>query len=139
MKDKKLENMIIITLVLIIGCFLFPIVFSIINNSQEGTIKSTVYGNIDAVKNLYLNEVTNPTSEIVLPFTLEYINRNYRTYCGNEEVFLSNKLEVKGIQPISGKITWGEDDKIVVENLKYRNYTCNKKASGDVECVKNSD
>lgn len=137
-RDKKFENLVIITLLLIVACLLFPIVFKIIEASQLGTAKSSVYGSIDSVKNLYLNEVTSPDSTITLPFTIKYDNGSYKAYCGSKEIDLNYELDTTGRQPISGQIMWGADDKISVINLKYKDYTCNKEPMGDVECQKNS-
>ena len=119
---------------------LSPFVIKIINKSWQSNFESSVQGSIESVKNLYLNETTNPQSEVYLPLTVEFLEDSYKTYCGGNEIDLIYKLDAKGLKPISGKITWDENSNIIVENLKYKGYKyiCNKEAQGQIECIKDS-
>lgn len=139
--DKKFENLVIVLLLLIIMALLSPFVVKIINKSWKNNFESSVYGSIESVKNLYLNEVTNPLSAVTLPFMVEYSEDSYKVYSGGVEIDLTYKLETKGLKPISGSIMWNTDSNVVVKDLRYKgyNYVCNKVPLGDVECVKDTE
>ena len=70
MSNRVLENIIIITLIGVIFCLVFPIVQRIIYKSDLEGVKASVYGNIDSVKLLYLTE--SNSDEIDLPFTVVF-------------------------------------------------------------------
>lgn len=136
--EKGFELMVFIILIMIIGIFTFPIFEKIIYKTQDSAVTTNVNTTIDNIKNFYLEENQKMDSIVYLPFKVEYTKDNYKIYCNGNEVNLPTKINTKGDKPISGSITWTEDNNIIVTNLKFKNYTCNKSTQGQVKCVRNS-
>ena len=132
MSNRVLENIIIITLIGVIFCLVFPIVQRIIYKSDLEGVKASVYGNIDSVKLLYLNE--SNSDEIDLPFTVVYTSKGYKLYIGKSEYNANNKIETHGRKPIGGKINISPTGLITVTNLDYKNYICSMPPGGDLVC-----
>ena len=136
MNNRVLENIIIITLIGVIFCLLFPIVQNIIYKSDIEGVKASVYGSIDSVKLLYLNE--SNASEIGLPFTVVYDNDSYKTYVGKDEYNTNNKIETHGRKPIGGSINITPAGLVTVSDLKYKNYVCSMPPGGELSCKRSS-
>ncbi|MBR2832959.1 MAG: hypothetical protein IKE75_00720 [Bacilli bacterium] len=136
--EKGFEVMTIIVLVLIVLILLFPIIVKIVYSAQEKIIKTNVYTLINETKNVYLIENTRGTGAIYLPFKIEYNKDEYKTYCGDKQIIIGTKINIKGNKPLSGAVILNENDKIIVNNLKFKSHTCNKSADGEVKCIRNS-
>ena len=136
MNNRVLENIVIITLIGIIFCLLFPIVQKIIYKSDLDGIKASVYGNVDSVKLLYLNE--SNVDEIGLPFTVVYDYNGYKTYIGKDEYNTNNKIETHGRMPIGGSINITPTGLVTVSDLEYKNYVCSMPPGGELTCKRSS-
>ncbi|MBR3362664.1 MAG: hypothetical protein IKG40_01920 [Bacilli bacterium] len=136
--EKAFETMVFIVLIMIIGILVFPFFEKIIYSTQDSAVKTNVNTTIDNIKNVYLKENQKLDSIVYLPFKVEYNKDGYKTYCDGKEVNLETKIETKGNKPISGSITWGADNNVIVTNLKFKTHTCNKTSGSDVKCVRDS-
>ncbi len=136
MSNKTLENIVVVSLVGIIICFLFPIVQNIIYESEEKGAESSVYASIDSVKLLYV--VESHKEKIDLPFSIQYNGDSYVAYIGNKPYSTSNKIENKGRKPISGKISIDPNENVTVTNLKINNFVCSMPPKGDLNCKRSS-
>ena len=136
MSNRVFENILIVTLIGIIFCLLFPIVQRIIYKSEIEGVKASVYGSIESVKLLYLNE--SNADEIGLPFTVVYNENGYKTYIGKNEYRAFYKMDIHGRKPIGGTINITPAGLVTVTKLKFKNYMCSMPPGGDLTCKRNS-
>lgn len=132
MDARSVENWFIVILIAIIGCFLFPIIFNIINKALIASAEASVYGNIQSVELYYFMEST--MGYAYLPFEIKYDEDSYKTYIEGTEYYALNKIESNGRQPESGEIVINENGEISVNKLRFSHIVCNKSYKGKVKC-----
>ena len=135
--EKIFEIMVFLVLIMIISILMFPVFEKIVYDAQDSAAKTNVSTTIDNIKNVYLKENQKENNVMQLPFKVVYSDGGYKTYCDGSEINIETKITTKNM-PVSGSVTWGADNNIVVTNLKFKTHICNKDASGEVECVRNS-
>ena len=136
MKNRRFEIIVIFMLIGIIICILFPVVQKIIYKSQLSGIESSVHGTISSVQVLYAK--SSLTTDISLPFIVEYNKKGYDLYSNSKKITLKEKIDNKGRKPIGGKIIVMPSGEILAENLKFEKFICNKQHLKNVQCIRNS-
>lgn len=129
--SKIWETVIVVTLVAVVICLLFPIIKIIIAKSQFEGIKNGVNATAENVKAFYLNETV--TSDVSLPFVVTYSDDGYTMTSNGHNYVSSSKLDSK-LVPTGGTITVNDYNQVSVENLRYKNYICNKTPNTSVQC-----
>jgi len=137
MNNRVLENMLIVTLIGIILCLLFPIVQKIVLDADKKGAEASANASIASVQLLFIKE--NKNHQLILPFTVDYNEQSYNVYVNGEEYSSKEQIETKGRRPIGGSISIMPSGIVIAVNLKYKTYTCNKSALGEVECLRNSN
>ncbi len=131
--SRMWENVIVVILIMVIFCLVFPIVKLSIYSSQLSSVKDSVYASINSVSLLYFKE--NQNNNASLPFMVTYTESNYKIYSNKVVYDGDEKLEKSGMRPIGGYIVINSNGSISVVNLEYSNFVCNKSSNGNVKCV----
>ena len=136
MSNKTLENIVICILVGIVLCLLLPVVQKIVYKSQLEGAESSANGAIASVQVLFTK--ANLNEEIPLPFKVKYTKNGYQTYARDKKIKLHTTITNDGEDPIDGEISISLTGDIVVKNLKFSHFTCNKETLKPLECKRNS-
>ena len=83
MNNRVLENMLIVTLIGIILCLLFPIVQKIVLDADKKGAEASANASIASVQLLFIKE--NKNHQLILPFTVDYNEQSYNVYVNGEE------------------------------------------------------
>ncbi len=134
--NKIFENVIIICLISVFLCLLFPVIQKIIKDSQVSGAETSAKEIVTNVEVFYSNiSILHGTT---LPFTITYNEDGYVAYEGNKPLSLNEELTNKGETPTQGTVTIGANGYATVKDLKIGNYICNKTEKDEVKCEKSS-
>lgn len=134
--SKIWETVIVIILIAVVICLVFPIIKIIIAKSQFEGVKNGINATAENVKAFYLNETV--TSDVELPFTVTYDADGYTMSSNGHNYVSTTELKSK-IIPTGGTITVNNVNQVSVENLRYKNYICNKTPNTAVSCKEISE
>lgn len=129
--EKKWETVIVVVLIAVVICLLFPVIKIVIDKARFSGIKSGVNATAENVKDFYLNETIFGTAE--LPFMVTFNESGYSMFSNGKLYTSDNQLEEKLI-PTGGSIVVDKNNRVSVSNLRYKNYICNKLPNTAVEC-----
>lgn len=132
--SRMWENVVVVTLIFIIFCMVFPIVKLSIYKSELSSVKDSVYASMSSVSILYFKE--SQVNNASLPFTVTYTENNYKIYSNKVVYDGDEKLEKSGMRPTGGYIVINSNGSISVIDLKYNHFVCNKPSNGEVVCEK---
>lgn len=134
--NRKWENVIVIVLIAIIICLLFPIIQSIILNSKLSSTKTSSESVINMAELVYTK--ASMSQKITFPFVVNFTSDNYTAYAGNDNNIISSDVTFKGRLPESGTIIIYSDGEVAVNNLIYDDIVCNQIKGKNIECFQNS-
>lgn len=134
--QKVWENVIIVVLIAIVACLLWPIIQTIFFDSKFSSAQNNTENAIDMVELLYTR--ASMDQEIPFPFVVTFKDGDYTAYAGSETNIINTKIDHDGKLPDSGHVILSSDGLINAIDLTYDDIICNKFKEQPLECVKNS-
>lgn len=137
---KMVENALVIIILFIVIIVLFPSIKKMAEITRKQAVESSVQGVFDMTKDYFTS--INMYENVNLPFKIIYnkdVKDGYTIYSANKKYENMNKIdiEIEGMLPESGSVEIKSDGEIEAKDLKFGEYTCNKKTtSSPTICIK---
>lgn len=138
---KMIENALVIIVLFVVIIVLFPSIQKMADQTKKQAAETSTLGAFNMAKDYYTS--INLLDSVDLPFEVVFDKNaeNGYTLYSSKKVYTpisSISIKIEGKLPESGSVEIRNDGEVETKDLKFGNYTCNKKTiSSPIVCVKN--